>query len=208
MHWYHTTGGLLTILTTCICIGIIAAIFFGGPSQGPVIASTSSAVARPASNSVSDEERQFIEGWKTRKPCQPGKENLQGIRSVCVVVEMDGTLPQDKYTCIEAVRPGIELRLRQAGIKVVEAPSAEALLTVQVLAVSTPGGEMRSWSTLTNVTEWTHVIRHGQHYGLVSSIWSASHINQAGSNRFDGFTQVVTGQITSFLNDYLAVNQP
>jgi len=35
LHWYHTTGGLLTILTTCICICITAGIFFGGPSLGP-----------------------------------------------------------------------------------------------------------------------------------------------------------------------------
>ena len=209
MHWYHTTGGLLTILTTCICIGIIAAIFFGGPSQGPGIASTSSEVARPASNSVSDEDRQFIEGWKTKKNCNSPKENLQGIGPVCVVVSINGTLPQDNNLLIEAVRPDIELRLRQAGIKVVELPSAEAVLTVQVLAVPAPDETVSSWSTVTNVTEWTHIIRRGQHYGLWSTNWSYSHINIAGRSRFfDAFKRAITEQITSFLNEYLAANQP
>ncbi len=216
MHWYHTTGGLLTILTTCICICIIAAIFFGGPSLPPGNASTSIAVARPASNSVSDEEHRFVEGYRTAKVCQPvkgelhfGLENLRGIRSVSVVVSIQDSLSRDENTFIATVQPNIELRLRQSGIKVVEpSPLTDVLLFVDVKGMWTPGGTMCTWITETRVMQDAHVIRHGQHYQMFVCIWRDLSIELVGSDHFGGFTSQVAQQTTSLLNDWLAANQP
>jgi len=216
MHWYHTTGGLLTILTTCICIGIIAAIFFGGPSLPPGNASTSSAVARPASNSVSDEEHRFVEGYRTAKVCQPvkgelhfGLENLRGIRSVSVVVSIQDSLTRDENTFIATVQPDIELRLRQAGIKVVEpSPLTDALLFVDVKGMWSPSGTICTWITETRALQDAHVVRHGQHYQMFVCIWRDMSIQLVGSDHFGGFTSQVAQQTTSLLNDWLAANQP
>ncbi len=247
---WKTTGIVVCTLTS----GIIAGIYFGGPSQGPGNASTSSAVARPAiastssavarpaaqwtsirdaaqaagfqfgadvtddrqalnfllqraNNSVSDEEHRFVEAYRTAKRCEPGKENLQGIRSVCVEVDIEGTLTQDKNAFIETVRPDIELRLRQAGIQVV-GPEADVCLLVQVNGFWAPDNGSCCWCTKTDVLEISQVIRHGRHYRLMSPIWNASGITQVGRSHFNGYTQAITSQITSLLNDYLAVDQP
>ncbi len=125
-----------------------------------------------------------------------------------VVVEINDALTKDKYTFLHAVQPDIELRLRQAGIKVVEPSLADAALLVEVYGFWSSDVNACSWTTMTRVMQYTHVIRRGQHYQMFSCIWSNDKISHAGGSHFTGFTQVITEQITSFLNDYLAANQP
>jgi len=126
-----------------------------------------------------------------------------------MLIRINDALAKDKDAFLRTVQPDIELRLRQAGIKVLEAPApADALLQVDVDGFWSSDGVTCTWLTSTSVNERTHVIRHDQHYELTSTIWHDGDIQTAGSNRFNGFTKTITEQITSFLNDYLAANQP
>ncbi len=251
---YHTkvewkaTGIVLGTITA----GILAAIWFSDPPHGPAIASTSSAVARPAAqqqtqwqsirdaareagfqfgaditddrqalnfllqranNPVSDEDRQFLEGYKTSQRLVADNEVLKGIKSMGVLVHLNTTDTRAETAFIEAVTPGIKSRLRQAGIHVVDSQAeADAVLTVYVGYAWARQGPMYAWTTELAVGEFTHVIRHGQHSLFPSRIWCGSNVVSTVAspsvNYTDCFPNAISPLFTKLLNDYRAANQP
>ena len=185
MGWKTTS-----IVVGAIITGVLAGVYFGFGSQRPAVASISSAAVGPASNSVSDEDRQFMGGFRTAKISRSGKDNLQGIGPLQVAVSIEGVSPQYKDTFIRTVQLDVESRLRQAGIQVADANAGTdaGVLGVYVGVVWTTDRQFCSWDTELGVSEWTHAVRRGQHYMVPSTIWSKSSVSHARSKYTDGFT--------------------
>jgi len=162
-----------------------------------------------ANNPVSEEDRKFLEGWRTRKRLTDN-ETLKGIKSIEVYGHMNTAHAGDEAAFIQAVTPDIKSKLRQAGIQVVDSlyAQSDALLGVCVDANWSSDNQVCAWNTVLAVGELTYAVRHGQHYVVPSEIWTSSTVAAAAANQTDGFTRDISWQLTKFLNEWQAANKP
>jgi hypothetical protein len=152
------------------------------------------------------------------------RATLRGIRAVSVSVAVDG----EKDTGAGSITSGlgtragtekdglfdsrlqtmVELRLRQAGLSVLEPenPNDDATIMVAVSAVKSPDGLYAVHMEL-QVAQWAWLARNS-HILSFAATWHATEVSgHLGSERIrEGIESSIQHQVDEFLNDYFAEN--
>jgi hypothetical protein len=134
----------------------------------------------------------------------PERQTLQGIKGISVLVE-DLTTDVDRLLTVEQIRTDVELRLRKAGIKVLENSFPILYVSANVMKGRSEVEGLYIYSC--NVTfEQTVSVRANSVIAL-GTTWSVSSLGMVGGDNMSRSVRNVVGDLVDdFLNAYLSVN--
>jgi hypothetical protein len=136
------------------------------------------------------------------------RQTLVGVRAVAVlVIGVDSDI-QRAGLSKSTLKSDVEVKLRQAGLLVVEPSSSDGIVWVELVALDRDEEEPR-YAYAMNLQFWQRVSleRNGSRSGAIT--WQTSlMVGIAGSGRFtDLARQTIRDNVDTFLTAYLAANK-
>jgi hypothetical protein len=136
------------------------------------------------------------------------RESLKGLRGVAVVVLAAPEAEQGGLSQA-TLQTDVELKLRQAGIRVLtstERPSAPGapILVVTLGTTRSPAG-FYAYAVTVGLAQHVYLARDPT-MGAWATTWTTGSVGYTGQARMDTIRSVVRDYVDRFLNAYLAVN--
>ena len=144
------------------------------------------------------------------QPSTRDRDSLKGLRGFSVLVAMSGPNLEKDGVTRDQLQTRVEVKLRQAGIKIIPSPELPGIPGPPVLFVSVNVLRMKpapsySWSIELSMIERV-ILDRDRNKMIDGMTWHDSWYGYAGIERTRTILDSVSDAVEVFINDYLAAN--
>ena len=144
-----------------------------------------------------------LAGFAVPATAQEQRDNLTGIGSIYVVVEPIRSDAERDGLRTTMLQTAVELRLRQNGIPIADAPTSVLHVQVDTNRHSQLGGY--AFCTVVTLVTTVQVEATGRTV-YAAGIWSVGSVGSVGTDNVRQIRDYVLDYVDQFSNEYLAVN--